>query len=200
MPKSTNITNTHHAITAEEREQRYGHKPATVWFTGLSGSGKSTLAVALEERLFELGCMTFVFDGDNMRFGLSRDLGFSSKDRQENLRRVAEVAKIFNLAGGIAITSFITPFEESRELARKVIGDNYIEVYINVSLETCIARDPKGLYKRALAGEIPKFTGISSPYEEPQNPDMKVDTTANTVDEIIDSIVDYLRERGTLFA
>ncbi len=199
MPKSTNITTTHHAVAAEEREQRYGHKPATVWFTGFSGSGKSTLAVALEERLFELGCMTFVYDGDNIRFGLSRDLGFSSSDRQENLRRVAEAAKLFNLAGGIAITSFITPFEDSRQRARDIIGENYIEVHINVSLETCIKRDPKGLYKRALAGEIPKFTVISSPYEVPKHPHLRVDTTANTVDEIIDSIVVYLRDRGLLY-
>lgn len=200
MPKSTNITNTHHAITAEEREQRYGHKPATVWFTGLSASGKSTLAVALEERLFELGCMTFVFDGDNMRFGLNRDLGFAEHDRRENLRRVAEVSKLFNIAGGISITSFITPFEESRTLAREIIGDNYIEVYLEVHLDACIARDPKGLYKRALAGEIPDFTGISSPYEVPQNPHLSVDTTVSTVDEIIDSIVGYLRERGMLLS
>lgn len=199
MIESTNITNTEHIVSSEDREKRYGHKPATLWFTGLSASGKSTLAVAMEERLFELGCMTFVFDGDNMRFGLNKDLGFCLQDRTENLRRVAEVSKLFNFAGGISITSFITPLEASRKSAREIIGENYIEIYLDVSIEHCIARDPKNLYKRALVGEIPDFTGISSPYEIPQNPNLRVDTTKNSVDEIIDTIVTYLRERGILY-
>ncbi len=193
--KSQNITRTKHAVSLSDREYAYGHKPATLWFVGLSGSGKSTIAVELEKRLFDNGCVSFVYDGDNMRFGLNRDLGFSENDRQENIRRVAEVTKLFNNAGGIAITSFITPFEESRKLAREIVGENYIEIYLDVSVEECAKRDPKGLYKKAYAGEIQDFTGISSPFEVPQNADIIIDTSKTSVDNAIKQILQYLEKR-----
>ena len=196
--RSKNITSVEGKVTKQDREYYYGHKSATIWFVGLSGSGKSTIAMELEKQLFEMGCMTFVYDGDNMRFGLNRDLGFSSKDRQENIRRVSEVAKLFNLAGGIAITSFITPFEESRQLARDIIGKDYIEIYLDVPIEVCAKRDPKGLYKKAYAGEIENFTGISSPFEEPKNPELRINTEEYSVDEAVDIIIDYLTKENII--
>ncbi len=196
--KSQNITKIKHTISPKDRENAYGHKPATLWFVGLSGSGKSTLAVALEKRLFEKNCITYVYDGDNMRFGLNRDLGFSEHDRQENIRRVAEVAKLFNNAGGIAITSFITPFEESRKLAREIVGGNYIEIYLDVSVDECAKRDPKGLYKKAYAGEIQDFTGISSPFEVPKNADIIIDTSNISVENAIEQIIKELEKRNII--
>ena len=142
--------------------------------------------------------MTFVYDGDNMRFGLNRDLGFSDKDRQENIRRVSEVAKLFNLAGGIAITSFITPFEESRQLARDIIGEDYIEIYLDVPVEVCAKRDPKGLYKKAYSGEIENFTGISSLFEEPKHPEIRINTDECTVDEAVEQIIEYLTRKDII--
>ncbi len=196
--KSTNITKVEQTVTLADREKRYGHKGATLWFTGLSGSGKSTIALELEKRLFERGCFAFVYDGDNIRFGLNRDLGFSEADRQENIRRIAEVAKLFNLSGGIAITSFISPFHSNRELAKEIIGDNYIEIYLDVTVEECAKRDPKGLYKKAYAGEISNFTGISSPFEIPKNPSLTIDSSKCNVEQAVDKIIDYLLERGII--
>ena len=196
--KSKNITKVEGKISKRDREYSYGHKSATLWFVGLSGSGKSTIALELEKQLFERGCVSFVYDGDNMRFGLNRDLGFSAKDRQENIRRVAEVAKLFNAAGGIAITSFITPFEASRQLAREIIGEDYIEVYLDVPVEVCAKRDPKGLYKKAYAGEIENFTGITSPFEVPTNSEIRINTAECTVDKAVQTIIEYLSKKGVI--
>ncbi len=196
--KSKNITAITQEVTAASREKLLGHKPATIWFTGLSGSGKSTIAIALEQQLFARNCLCFVYDGDNLRFGLNRDLGFSDNDRKENIRRVAEVAKLFNQAGGIAITSFISPFEDGRALAQNIIGEGCIQVYLDVDVEECANRDPKGLYKKAYAGEIANFTGVSSTFEPPATPDLRIDTSACRVDEAVNQIIQYLIERGII--
>ncbi len=193
--KSQNITVTKHNISLSDREKAYGHKAATLWFVGLSGSGKSTLAVELEKRLFDKGCVSYVYDGDNMRFGLNRDLGFSEQDRHENIRRIAEVSKLFNNAGGIAITSFISPFENARKLAKEIVGENFIEIYLDVPVIECAKRDPKGLYKKAFAGEIQEFTGISSPFEVPENPDISIDTTKMSIEEAVTMIINYLKDK-----
>jgi len=160
-----------------------GQKAVTLWFTGLSGSGKSTLANALELKLAAMGKHTMLLDGDNIRMGLSRDLGFSNEDRTENIRRVAEVAKLMNDAGLIVLTSFISPFAQDRALARSIIGDDFVEIYISTPIEECERRDVKGLYKKARNGEIPAFTGISSPYEAPASPDIWIDTSRYSVEE-----------------
>ncbi|MBA1331587.1 adenylylsulfate kinase, partial [Candidatus Endoriftia persephone str. Guaymas] len=168
-------------------------------FTGLSGSGKSTLAHALEEELHQRGCHTYVFDGDNVRYGLCRDLGFSIEDRTENIRRIGEMAKLFVDAGVIALTAFISPIREDRERARGLFphGD-FIEVYVKCSLEKCESRDVKGLYQKARAGEIPEFTGISSPYEAPVKPEITVDTEIDTLEDCIAQILSVLEERGVI--
>ncbi|MET0070401.1 MAG: adenylyl-sulfate kinase [Candidatus Thiodiazotropha sp.] len=184
----------HHAtVTRERREKMNLHRAKLLWFTGLSGSGKSTLAHALEERLHQRGCRTYVFDGDNVRHGLCRDLGFGIEDRTENIRRIGEMSKLFVDAGTIALTAFISPIREDREKVRKLfqVGD-FIEVYVKASVATCEERDVKGLYKRARAGEIPNFTGISSPYEEPVNPEIVIDTENREIDECVDSLVESL--------
>jgi len=165
------------AITKSMREEKLGQKARTIWFTGLSGSGKSTLADALEKYLAAMGKHTILLDGDNIRMGLNRDLGFSEQDRIENIRRIAEVAKLMNDAGLLVLTSFISPFRRDRRRAREIIGDDFIEVYVSTPLEECIRRDVKGLYASARSGKIKNFTGISSPYEEPENPEVIVDTT-----------------------
>lgn len=165
-----------HAVTPARRWARQGHRSGVMWLTGLSGAGKSSLAVGLERNLFELGLRVFVLDGDNLRHGLNGDLGFSDHDRQENIRRVTEVAAAFAESGNIVITAFISPFHADRANARRVIGENFHEVHVHADLAVCEARDPKGLYARARAGEIADFTGISSPYEAPESPDITVDT------------------------
>jgi adenylylsulfate kinase len=190
----------HHAtVTRDRREKRNRHRSKLLWFTGLSGSGKSTLAHALEEELFQRGCHTYVFDGDNVRHGLNGDLGFSIDDRTENIRRIGEVGKLFVDAGVIGLTAFISPIRTDRERARGLFphGD-FLEVYVKCSLEVCEARDVKGLYKRARSGEIPNFTGISSPYEEPLNPEIVVDTDALTLEECVQYVLDKLEERGVI--
>ncbi|MCL6630880.1 MAG: adenylyl-sulfate kinase, partial [Armatimonadetes bacterium] len=165
--------------------------------TGVSGSGKSTLAYALEKRLTNEGHACFVLDGDNIRQGLNRDLGFSPRDRAENIRRVAEVARLFNEAGMIVITSFISPYVKDRENARQIIGEErFIEVFLDVPLAVCEARDPKGLYAKARRGEILEFTGVSSPYEAPQNPELRLSTANESVETTVDKIVRYMREKG----
>lgn len=188
-------------ITRKDRERLNGHKGVTIWLTGLSGSGKSTIAQKLEERLFEMGVHTFILDGDNIRFGLNKDLGFSRKDRDENIRRIGEVAKLFTNAGIINIIAFISPYISDRERAREIQpkGD-FIEVYVKCPLYICETRDPKGLYKKARAGEIKNFTGINDPYEEPINPELVIDTANLNVENAVNQILDYLVEKNIISA
>lgn len=197
--KATNITWHHADITKEDRERLNGHKAVVIWFTGLSGSGKSTLAHAVENQLFERGCRTFVLDGDNIRHGLNKDLGFSPEDREENIRRIGEVANLFTQAGVIAMTAFISPYRADRDKARAIAGEgNFIEVYVKCDLAICEERDPKGLYKKARAGQIPEFTGVSAPYEEPLAPELIVDTGVTDLEESARQVVDKLRELGII--
>ena len=197
MPKSKNIYWHEGAITRADRERVHGHKGAILWFTGLSGSGKSTLARAVEEALFERGVRTYVLDGDNVRHGLNRDLGFSPDDRTENIRRIGEVAKLFVDAGSLVLTAFISPYREDRDANRAIMSDGqFIEVFVHAPLEVCEARDPKGLYEKARAGEIPNFTGISAPYEEPERPELVVHTGDATVAENVAEILIWLEEHG----
>ncbi len=182
-------------ITKEFREKQLGQKASTLWFTGLSGSGKSTLANHLEMQLAAMGKHTMLLDGDNIRMGLNRGLGFSDADRTENIRRIAEVAKLMNDAGLIVLTSFISPFAADRNLARSIIGDDFVEIYISTPLAECEKRDVKGLYKKARTGEISSFTGISSPYEAPENPDLEIDTSNYTVEQAAEEILKHLKDR-----
>lgn len=182
-------------ITREIRARQKGQSPLTIWFTGLSGSGKSTLANALEKQLFAMGKHTMLLDGDNIRMGLNQNLGFKEKDRIENIRRIAEVAKLMNDAGLIVLTAFISPYERDRENARDIIGDNFVEVYVNTPLEECEKRDVKGLYRKARKGEIPNFTGISSPYEPSAHPDIMVDTSKHSIEEAVEMIIDIIGNR-----
>ncbi|MEW8027987.1 MAG: adenylyl-sulfate kinase [Candidatus Thiodiazotropha sp.] len=180
-------------ITRERREKMNLHRAKLLWFTGLSGSGKSTLAHVLEEQLHQRGCRTYVFDGDNVRHGLCRDLGFGIEDRTENIRRIGEMSKLFVDAGIIALTAFISPIRKDRENVRRLFQENdFIEVFVKASIETCESRDVKGLYKKARAGEIPNFTGISSPYEIPENPEIVIDTENREIDECVDSLLESL--------
>ena len=190
----------HHAtVTRERRNQQNSHKSAVIWFTGLSGSGKSTLAHAVEELLHQKGCKTFVMDGDNVRHGLSADLDFSDEDRKENLRRIGEVSKLFIEAGTIVLTAFISPFREDRERVRSLMphGD-FLEVYVDCSIEVCEERDVKGLYRRARAGEVKEFTGISSPYEPPEKPELTVNTEQETLEESVQKVLSLLSERSII--
>jgi len=182
-------------VTAAERTRLMGQQPATVWLTGLSGSGKSTIAFALERRLLDGGHAAYVLDGDNVRHGLNRDLGFSPKDRAENIRRIAEVARLMNDAGILVITAFISPYREDRDMARSIVGSTtpFLEVHVSTPMPVCEERDPKGLYRRARLGEIPAFTGISAPYEPPLNPVCSIDTANRSVDECVDLLVGILR-------
>lgn len=180
-------------LSIEERATRLRQKPATLWLTGLSGSGKSTLAFALEYALHELGYSAVVLDGDNVRHGLCKDLGFSHEDRTENIRRVAEVAHLMNDAGLIVITSFISPFREDREQARQIIGEaRFREIHLSTALDVCEERDPKGLYKKARSGALPEFTGISSPYEEPLAPFERIDTDRLSLEESVARLMNLL--------
>jgi adenylylsulfate kinase len=196
---NTNIIWHHATVTRERRERLNKHRAKLLWFTGLSGAGKSTLAHVLEEELYQRGCRTYVFDGDNVRHGLCRDLGFSIEDRSENIRRIGEMAKLFVDAGVIALTAFISPIREDRERVRGLFphGD-FIEVYVKCSLEACEARDVKGLYKKARAGEIPQFTGISSPYEPPLDPEITIDTENRSIEDCVDEIQAILESRGII--
>jgi len=197
--KSTNVVWHNATITRELREKQNAHKGAVLWFTGLSGSGKSTLAHAVEDKLHALGVRTFVLDGDNVRHGLCSDLGFSDDDRTENIRRIGELAKLFLEAGVVVLTAFISPFRQDRELARSVTphGD-FNEVFCDASLEICESRDVKGLYAKARAGVIPQFTGISSPYEEPEGPEMRINTGDEDLDVCADQVIQLLAERGVI--
>ena len=166
-----------HTVSREAKEKLFKQQGKVLWFTGLSGSGKSTIANATEHKLHELGYKTMVLDGDNIRMGLCKDLGFSPQDRSENIRRISEVAKLFAESGTIVLTAFISPYREDREMARSIIGQDFIEIFVDTPLDVCEGRDPKGLYKKARTGEIKGFTGIDSPYEAPLRPDMIIDTT-----------------------
>lgn len=185
-------------LTPRQRESLQRHQGLILWFTGLSGSGKSTLAHAIESRLHWLGCKTFVLDGDNLRQGLCRDLGFSAADRQENIRRVGEVAKLFMESGTIVCTALISPFIADRGVVRLLAPDNFIEIYCQAPLSVCEARDVKGLYQKARRGEISDFTGIDSPYEPPLNPELVLDTAAEPVEASIDTIMALLEKRGLI--
>ncbi len=183
-------------VTRKHREKQNGHKSVILWFTGLSSSGKSTLAHALEERLYHLGCRTFVFDGDNVRHGLCSDLGFSLAERAENIRRIGEMVKLTIEAGVIALTAFISPIAADRQKVRALVHkDDFIEIYCRCPVELCEQRDPKGLYKLARAGEIKNFTGISSLYEPPENPELVLDTGEVSLDKCVDKVLDLLYER-----
>ncbi len=198
-PKSQNITWHHPIITREDRERLLGQKGFTVWFTGLSRSGKSTLATELENRLYERGYVTFVLDGDNIRHGLNRDLGFSPEDREENIRRIGEVAHLFSQAGIINMTAFISPYRADRKRARDLANEGeFIEIFCRCSLEACEQRDQKGLYEKARAGEVAEFTGISAPYEEPEHPEVTLDTDKQTIREGVEKIISYLQKNGLI--
>lgn len=199
--KSSNVVWHQATVTRARREAANGHRSVILWFTGLSGAGKSTLAHAVEEQLHQSGIRTFVFDGDNVRHGLCSDLGFSDADREENIRRIGEMAKLIIEAGVIALTAFISPFRADRDRVRALAGDgDFIEIYCHSSVDICESRDVKGLYARARAGEIKAFTGISSPYEEPENPELIVDTGSKPLDECIEQVLAYLEGVGVMKA
>jgi adenylylsulfate kinase len=197
--KARNIVWHRATVTRERREVMNGHRGAILWFTGLSGAGKSTLAHAVEEYLHQDGCRTFTFDGDNVRHGLCSDLGFSNEDRAENIRRIGEMSKLFLEAGTIALTAFISPFQSDREKVRSLVphGD-FLEIYCRCPVAVCEERDIKGLYKRARRGEIKNFTGISSPYEEPENPELMIDTGNLSLHDSALKVIGLLRERGVI--
>ena len=190
---SINLTKHSFLVSREQREKNNGHPGLVIWFTGLSGSGKSTIANELDLELNKRGLRTYILDGDNIRMGLNKDLGFSQESRKENIRRISEVAKLFADSGTIVITAFISPYKEDRDLARCVIGSDYIEVFVNTPIKECIKRDPKGLYKKAIAGEIKGFTGIDSPYEEPLNPEISLDNLS--IEKSIEIIINILKEK-----
>jgi len=195
--KATNITWHQALVTQEDRERRNGYKGTVLWLTGLPSSGKSTLAHEVELQLFRRGCNAYVLDGDNLRHRLNRNLGFSPEDRKENIRRVGEVASLFADAGVIVLAAFISPYLEDREQARSLNKEGrFVEIFVKCSLETCGQRDPKGLYKRARAGEIRGFTGIDAPYEEPERPEIVVETDKNSLEECARQIISYLEENG----
>jgi adenylylsulfate kinase len=197
--KNSNIIWHHATVTRELRELQNKHKSTVLWFTGLSGSGKSTLAHAVEEKLHQCGCRTFVLDGDNVRHGLCRDLGFEESDRRENIRRVGETAKLFIEAGIITLTAFISPFLEDRNRVRSIFQNgNFLEVYCKCPLEVCEQRDVKGLYQRARDGKVKQFTGISSPYEPPKNPELIVETDKLTLEESVIQVMGLLKTRGNV--
>ncbi len=197
--QSTNTVWHNATVTRQRREQQNGHQSALIWLTGLSGSGKSTLAHTIEESLHQRGCRTFVFDGDNVRHGLCADLGFSPEDRTENIRRIAQMSRLFLDAGIISLTAFISPFRKDRDLVRNLVGqDSFIEIYCHCPLAVCESRDVKGLYRRARAGEISDFTGISSPYEPPENPALVLDTGSAPLEQCRDAVIDLLVRRGVI--
>ncbi len=195
--KATNIKWHHGKITKVDRVNLLNQKGVTIWLTGLSGSGKSTIAVELEHALIENRHQAYILDGDNIRHGLNKNLGFSPEDRTENIRRIGEVAKLFTDAGIITITAFIYPYREDRDAVRRLLSDGeFIEVYVKCPLDVCEERDTKGLYKKARAGEVKDFTGISAPYEEPLNPELTIDSSKLTVEESTRTVLNYLEEKG----
>jgi adenylylsulfate kinase len=197
--KATNIVWHQGAVTHEDRGQLNGHKGCTVWLTGLSGSGKSTIAVDLEKRLLERGVRTYILDGDNIRHGLNKNLGFSPEDRTENIRRIGEVAKLFTDAGLVTLTAFISPYRADRDQVRGLMRDgDFVEVYVDCPVEVCEQRDVKGLYKKARAGEIKEFTGISAPYEEPTRPELTIKTAGQSVEDSAKQIMAHLERAGVI--
>lgn len=199
--KATNVHWHHGEINRVQREQLLGQKGATLWFTGLSGSGKSTVAVALESVLHDMGRLCYRLDGDNVRLGINKNLGFSAEDRTENIRRIGEIAKLFVDGGVIALSSFVSPYRADRDQVRALHDASdmpFIEIYIECPLEVAEERDPKGLYKKARAGEIKNFTGIDDPYEAPTQPELVLNTAEMTLEEEVETILNYLRERGIL--
>ncbi len=199
--KATNIVWHDHTVSKEEREKKNGHKGCTIWLTGLSGSGKSTVANMLEDGLRQRGVRSYVLDGDNVRHGLNKDLGFSPDDRTENIRRIGEVAALFSDAGILNITAFISPYRADRDTARACAKEgSFLEIFVDCDLDECERRDPKGLYKKARAGEIPEFTGISAPYEAPDKAELVVNTTKQTAAETSAEILAYLEANGYLDA
>jgi len=198
-PVSSNVLWQQSTVTRDMRKVQNGHRGAIIWFTGLSGSGKSTLAHAVEEALHKKGCRTFVLDGDNVRHGLCGDLGFSDVSRMENIRRVGEVAKLFMEAGVIVLTAFISPFREDRARVRNMVGQgDFIEIFCDTPIAVCESRDVKGLYKKARAGQIREFTGISSPYEAPENPEFIVDTGATALSDCMVQVIQLLEKQGVI--
>jgi adenylylsulfate kinase len=195
--KATNIVWHQGAVTRADRAQMNGHKSCIVWLTGLSGSGKSTIAVDLEKRLWERGVRAYILDGDNIRHGLNKNLGFSPADRTENIRRIGEVAKLFTEAGLVALTAFISPYRADRDQVRALVpAGDFVEVHVDCPIDVCEQRDVKGLYKKARAGEIKEFTGISAPYEAPLTPELSIDTSMQSVEASARQILRYLEERG----
>lgn len=195
--KATNIVWHQGTVTRADREKINGHKACTVWLTGLSGSGKSTIAVDLEKRLWERGIRAYILDGDNIRHGLNKNLGFSPEDRTENIRRIGEVAKLFTEAGVVALTAFISPYRADRDQVRKIMADgDFVEVHVDCPVEVCEQRDVKGLYKKARAGEIKEFTGISAPYEAPEKPELTINTAGQSVEASANQILAYLEKQG----
>lgn len=196
-PKAKNIVWHPGDVSREARQEKTGHRGCTMWFTGLSGSGKSTVAVALEKALWDRGVVSYILDGDNVRHGLNKDLGFSPEDRTENIRRIGEVANLFTDAGVVNLTAFISPYRADRDIVRELMEDgDFIEVHIDCPLEECENRDVKGLYKKARAGEIPEFTGISAPYEAPENPELTLKTGDLSIEESVAKCLDYLESKG----
>ncbi|WP_147536142.1 adenylyl-sulfate kinase [Bacillus marasmi] len=199
MERQRNIVWHHSTVTKKGRQQLNGHKSCVLWFTGLSGSGKSTLANAVDHALYSQGYQSYVLDGDNIRHGLNRDLSFGADDRKENIRRIGEVAKLFVDSGQIVSTAFISPFQNDRELVRKMFeADEFIEIYVKCPIDICEDRDPKGLYHKARKGEIADFTGISSPYEAPCQPELMIETNKYSIDNSVGKILQYLRDKKIL--
>lgn len=199
MKKDNHITWHQAAVTKEERQKLNGHKSCVLWFTGLSGSGKSTLANAVDKALYQQKYRSYVLDGDNIRHGLNNDLSFRKEDRKENIRRIGEVAKLFVDSGQIVSSAFISPFREDRQLVRKMFTEGeFIEIYLNCPIQVCEHRDPKGLYRKARMGEIPEFTGISSPYEIPDQPEIIIDTDKMTIEQSVETVLSFLKEKEIL--
>ncbi|MDR0207814.1 MAG: adenylyl-sulfate kinase [Pseudomonas putida] len=199
MNKNANITWQDHKVGKAQRSEQKRQTPCVLWFTGLSGSGKSTLANALEQKLYELNHHTYLLDGDNVRHGLNKDLGFSDADRKENIRRIGELSALFVDAGMLVLAAFISPFRTEREFVRQLVGaGEFVEIHMAASLRVCEQRDPKGLYKKARAGELRNFTGIDSAYEVPESPELVIDTEALGVDESVAKIIAYLKARNIL--
>ncbi len=198
-PKATNIVWHEASVDRAARADKRGHRSAILWFTGLSGSGKSTLANAVNAALFERGLGTYVLDGDNVRHGLCKDLGFSDADREENIRRIGEVAKLFLDAGVIVLTAFVSPFRADRDKARDLVeAGDFFEIFCAADLDVCESRDPKGLYAKARSGAIKEFTGISSPYEAPDTPELKIDTGAQDLAESVNVVIKALQDKGVI--
>lgn len=199
MSQDENIVWHNQTVSSKQKQEHKGHRPVLLWYTGLSGSGKSTIANAVEAKLFELDCHTYLLDGDNVRMGLNKGLTFSDEDRVENIRRISEVAKLFVDAGLIVSTAFISPFKADRAQAREIMAEGeFIEVFIDTPIEVCESRDPKGLYKKARAGEIPNFTGISSAFDEPESPELHIKTAENSIEQCAEQIVQYLTSKKVI--